>query len=370
MLKVHMHFFRLAPALLLAATISPLAQAQNTPSITVTVPASVFPKGAGTLSGHLLVVFAKHSDGDEEPRDQVQEQYNSAEAFGVDVENLKPGGTVTINNTTAGYPLRHLADVPAGSYSVQSVLNVYEPFHLASGKTVMLPPDHGEGQHWNRKPGNPYDAPEKLDWSANKAARLTLDKVIPPVPTPEELLAKDPGAKQYLRFVHMRSAKLSAFWGRDMYVNAWVLLPPGFDEHPDAHYPTVVYQDHFSATFGLAFRTTPPTPDMKGRERSRAEQGYQFYQDWTDGRMPHTLVISIQNANPYYDDSYVMDSANVGPYGAAVTTELIPQIEQQYPRHWPGLVACHLWRFNRWLGGAGLAGVLPGVLQRYLGVVS
>lgn len=325
-----MHFFRLAPALLLAATISPLAQAQNTPSITVTVPASVFPKGAGTLTGHLLVVFAKHSDGDEEPRDQVQEQYNSAEAFGVDVENLKPGCTVTIDNTTAGYPLRHLADVPAGSYSVQSVLNVYEPFHLASGKTVMLPPDHGEGQHWNRKPGNPYDAPEKLDWSANKAARLTLDKVIPPVPTPEELLAKDPGAKQYLRFVHMRSAKLSAFWGRDMYVNAWVLLPPGFDEHPDAHYPTVVYQDHFSATFGLAFRTTPPTPDMKGRERSRAEQGYQFYQDWTDGRMPHTLVISIQNANPYYDDSYVMDSANVGPYGAAVTTELIPQIEQQY----------------------------------------
>jgi hypothetical protein len=128
----------------------------------------------------------------------------------------------------------------------------------------------------------------------------------------------------------MRSAKLSAFWGRDMFLNAWVLLPPGFEEHRDAHYPTVVYQDHFSPAFGIAFRTTPPTNDMKGRERARAAQGFQFYQDWTNGRMPHMLVVSIQNANPYYDDSYVMDSANVGPYGSAVTEELIPKIEQDF----------------------------------------
>ena len=168
--------------------------------------------------------------------------------------------------------------MPAASYFVQAVFNVYEPFHLASGKTVLLPPDHGEGQHWNRKPGNPYDAPERLDWTATSQATLTLDRVIPPVPTAEDLLAKDPGAKQYLHHVHMRSAKLSAFWGRDMYLDAWVLLPPGFAEHPNAHYPLVVYQDHFTPYFGLAFRTVPPTPEMQGLERARAEQGYRFFE--------------------------------------------------------------------------------------------
>ncbi len=194
----------------------------------------------------------------------------------------------------------------------------------------MLPPDRGEGQQWNRKPGNPFDTPQTVDWSPAKTLPLTLDKVVPPEPTPEQLLAKDPGAKRYLRFVHMRSALLSKFWGRPMYLNAWVLLPPGFNEHPDAHYPLVVYQDHFSPYFGLAFRTTPPDAKTKGRARARAQEGYQFYEDWTDGRMPHMLIISIQNANPYYDDSYVMDSKNVGPYGSAITEELIPKIEQQY----------------------------------------
>jgi hypothetical protein len=324
----------LAFTFLFTCAIPLAAHAQSTPSITITVPAAAFPKDAPTLTGHLLVVFSKRNEGaeseSEEPRDQVQEQYDSAQAFGVDVNDLQPGGTVTVDNTTAGYPLRRLSEIPAGSYFVQSVFNVYEPFHLASGKTVMLPPDRGEGQHWNRKPGNPYDAPQKIAWTPGSSAQLTLDRVIPATPTSDELLAKDPGAKPYLRFVHMRSAKLSAFWGRDMYLNAWVLLPPGFADHPDAHYPTVVYQDHFSPTFGLAFRTAPPSPEMRGRERARAEQGYQFYGDWTNGRMPHMLVISIQNANPYYDDSYVMDSANVGPYGSAVTEELIPEIEHEF----------------------------------------
>ncbi len=317
-----------AVAFLLALGSPSLAQAG--PSLTVTVPAASFPQGVSALTGHLLVVFSKHSEPDAEPRDQVQEQYDSAQAFGVDVTELKPGGSVTIDNSTAGYPMRHLGELPPDSYFVQAVFNVYEPFHLAGGKTVMLPPDRGEGQHWNRKPGNPYDAPQKIAWIGSGEARLTLDQVIAPVPTADDLLAKDPGAKPYLRHVHMRSAKLSAFWGRDMFLDAWVLLPPGFNEHPDARYPLAVYQDHFTPYFGLQFRTTPPTAELKGRERARAAGGYQFFEDWTNGRMPHMLVVSVQNANPYYDDSYVMDSANVGPYGSAVTGELIPEVEREF----------------------------------------
>ncbi len=67
-----------------------------------------------------------------------------------------------IDAKTIGYPRRSLSDLDAGDYSVQAVFNVYEEFHLASGKTVWLPPDKGEGQHWNRKPGNPYNKPMKV----------------------------------------------------------------------------------------------------------------------------------------------------------------------------------------------------------------
>ena len=60
------------------------------------------------------------------------------------------------------------------------------------------------------------------------------------------------------------------------------------------------------------------------------QAGYRFYQDWTSGRLPRVILIYVQNANPYYDDSYDVDSANVGPYGTAINDELIPAIEKKY----------------------------------------
>jgi len=42
------------------------------------------------------------------------------------------------------------------------------------------------------------------------------------------------------------------------------------------------------------------------------------------------VIIEIQHANPYYDDSYAVNSANLGPYGDAITYELIPFIEKKF----------------------------------------
>ena len=42
------------------------------------------------------------------------------------------------------------------------------------------------------------------------------------------------------------------------------------------------------------------------------------------------IIIEIQHANPYYDDSYAVNSANLGPYGDAITYELVPFIEKQF----------------------------------------
>jgi len=46
-----------------------------------------------------------------------------------------------------------LTDVTAGDYWVQAVLNIYETFHLGDGRTLKLPPDKGEGQHWADEAG-------------------------------------------------------------------------------------------------------------------------------------------------------------------------------------------------------------------------
>ena len=311
--------------------------------IEVTVPSTA------PLHGHLVLVIArrpaKGSDAPVvEPRFQLEETYESAQGFGVDVDKTAPGAPVVIDGTTVGYPLKSLADVPAGDYTVQAVFNVYEQFHLADGRVLWLPPDKGEGQHWNRKPGNPYSAPVEvhLDPASHTAVKLTLDKVIPPIEgtdeDPVQIAAKSPAAK-WLKFVRFKSEKLSRFWGRDMYLGAWVLLPDGYDEHPEARYPLVVYQDHYHANFGapMPFVTTPPNADKKtadgkaaGYASLRAKYGYKFYQDWISGTLPRVIILYVQNANPYYDDSYVVDSANVGPYGSAINDELIPAIEKSY----------------------------------------
>ena len=283
------------------------------------------------VHGHLILVFSKSDKS--EPRMQMDEQYQSAQGFGVDVglDGAASQGTVVVDAKTVGYPRHSLVDLDAGDYFVQGVFNVYEQFHLGSGKTVWLPPDKGEGQKWNRKPGNLFNKPMKVHFDPKSAApiRVTLDQTMPEIKgtpaDPEVIAAKQPEAK-WLKYMRFRSEKLSRFWGRDTYLGAWVLLPDGFDEHPNAKYPLVVWQDHYSAGMKPAFTST--RGEVGGRARTTA--GYHFFQDWTTGRLPHVIMLYVQNANPYYDDSYVVDSANVGPYGSAINDELIPAVEAKY----------------------------------------
>lgn len=293
--------------------------------IEVTIPSISHP-----LTGHLILVFAKTDKP--EPRMQMNEDYGSAQGFGVDVSDLKPGAPIIVDARTFGYPRRSLADLDAGDYYVQAVFNVYELFHLSDGRNLWLPPDKGEGQHWYSKPGNPYNEPVKLpfDPRTKTTVKLALDQVIPPIAgtdrDPEVLAHREPGAK-WLKYMRFKSTALSKFWGRDMYLGAWILLPDGFDQHPGAHYPVVVYQDHFYPGFRpLPWVTAQPAADANRRQKA----GYRFFQDWTSGRLPRVILIYVQSATPYYDDSYDVDSANVGPYGAAINDELLPAIEKKY----------------------------------------
>lgn len=318
----------MAAALLLLP--GPFCLAQR---VEVTIPATK------PLTGHLILVFAKKDRP--EPRFQLSDDYLSAEGFGVDVENLEPGRPVVVDAKTFGNPRPSLRSLDAGDYYVQAVFNVYERFHLASGKTVWLAPDRGEGQHWNAKPGNPYDRPVKIhfDPKTPRTITLRLDQTLPPIAgtnADPEVLARQAPAAKWLKHMRFRSPALSRFWGRDVYLGAWILLPDGFDRHPGAHFPLVVYQDHFHPGFGPEPFVTSP-PNAKSPKYRRQMYGYKFFQDWTSGRLPRVIMVYVQNANPYYDDSYDVNSANVGPYGTAINEELLPAIEKKYraiPQGW------------------------------------
>src|SRR5580692_7123228 len=305
---------------LLAATAPAGAQ------ITVSFPASVSPK---PLDGRVLLLLS--TDPSAEPRMQIDDSPRSQMVFGTTVDGLAPGQPVVISEAAAGYPIRSLNAVPPGDYFVQAVLNVYQTFHRTDGVTIKLAPDRGEGQHWNLAPGNLYSKPEKAHIDGHAKLAILLSEIIPPIPP-------QPDTK-YIRHIRIQSQLLSKFWGTPMYLSAIVLVPEGFDEHPNVHFPIAIFHDHF--VDGMDdFRTTPPDPDLKpdylerfhlaGYNRIEQQEAYNEYKQWISPGFPRILVVKIQHANPFYDDSYAVNSANLGPYGDAIETELLPAIEKQF----------------------------------------
>jgi len=283
------------------------------------------------LDGRLLLLVSK--DESREPRFQIEDGPKSQQAFGIDVNGWAAGTPATFEPGVPGYPLEYLRDLPAGTYTVQALLHKYETFHRSDGHTVKLPMDRGEGQQWNRAPGNLYSTPRKItvDPAAPAPVEIVLDKTIPPIP--------EAPATKYVRHERIQSERLTKFWGRPMYLGAHILVPEGFDTHPEARYPLVINHGHFPQTID-GFREQPPDPNLKpdysdrfhwaGYNRTQEEWAYQLYKDWTSPTYPRMLVVEIQHANPYYDDSYAVNSANLGPYGDAITYELIPYLEKKY----------------------------------------
>jgi hypothetical protein len=285
------------------------------------------------LDGRLILLLSH--DLTREPRSHVapNQPLDMPFIFGVDVNALAPDKPFAVDDGVFGWPAPRLSDVPAGEYYAQAMLNRYETYHLPDGRTLKLPPDKGEGQHWQEKPGNLYSAPIRIrvDPARPSGVMLELNQEVPPIkPKPDT---------EWVKHFRIRSQKLSRFWGRDVFLGAHVLLPAGFAQHPQARYPLMVFHGHHPDDIS-GFRTTPPDPNLKpdyserfhlaGYNRIQQEEGYAFYKRWTAPAFPRFLVLEIDHANPYFDDSYAVNSANLGPYGDAINQELIPEVERRF----------------------------------------
>jgi len=307
----------LALCLGLAATTAP-AQARFSIS---------FPAAAHTdaITGRVFLILSHDSTPD--PRIGVHPFERGLPLFGMDVSGWKPGDTVTIGDTTPGFPFATLKDVPAGDYYVQALVNVYTEVHRTGGHTLWVHWDQGEGQQFNTSPGNLYSTVAKAHFgpAAPTTVALSLARVIPPRP--------DIPDTKWVKHVRIQSDLLSRFWGRPVFLGAVVLLPKDYDAHPGVHYPVIYEQGHFSLNPPLGFTddTTPWPGNVRDAMRAyNLETSPEFYHAWAGPDFPRFIAVTFQHPTPFFDDSYAVNSANDGPYGDAIMTELIPYLESHF----------------------------------------
>ncbi len=274
-----------------------------------------FPESARgeAVTGRVYVMIARV--GSREPRLQVGR--TGVPLFGRDVEALEPGEVAVIDATELGSPVESLAELPPGEYWVQGFVNIYERYPRADGHVVWMPEDHWEGQRWERSPGNLYSDARRvrLDPDEDYVVSLEATNVIPPVEVPEDT--------RWVKRFRFRSPMLSEFWGRDIWLGATVLLPKDYHRETIS-YPVLYHQGHFSLRPPLGFR-----------------EGTELYDAWLDDHFPRMVVVTFQHPTPYFDDSYAVNSVNVGPYGDAIIEELIPAVEERFrviPEPWARLL--------------------------------
>ncbi len=323
---------RRLPGLLPLAAVLLLSTACEPPAMEVSVALPPDP-ALEAQDGRLLVILSQREG---EPRFHVTDGIEAQPVFGVDVEGWAPGSSVVLRDTVFGFPVERLRELPPGRYTAQALLNRYQTYQRSDGRTVKLPPDRGEGQVWSRKPRNLYSLPTPVpitDAGPAEPIALTLDQVVPELPDPADR------ETEWVKYVRIRSQRLSQFWGTDVYLGAWVLLPREFDRYPARRYPVAVFHGHFPSSFGH-IRTTPPDStlpceysarfDLDCYNRVQQEEQWEEFRRWTSELFPRMLVVEIQHPTPFYDDSYAVNSANNGPYGDAITYELIPEIERRF----------------------------------------
>lgn len=290
----------LALSLLASSAFSspPAPAANGAVRLTVAVDPAV---RAEPVSGRILLLLSR--------TERFQPGMNGTPVFGLNVDDLKPGAAVVLDDRAFGYPVRRLSDIPEGDYYVQAWLNVYTTFNRADGKTVKLHMDQGEGQSWRRSPGNLFSDPVKvrLGGSPPEPPAITLSRVVPPIAPYQDTA--------HLKHIKIQSRLLSEFWGRPMFIGANVLLPKGYDEHPGVRYPVHYIQGHFPRGGVARFSEDPASAGFKA---------------WNADNLPRFIQVTFEHACPYYDDSYGVNSDNIGPYGDALVTELIPAVEKTF----------------------------------------
>lgn len=245
---------------------------------------------AAPADGRLFVVLGKEASP--EPRLSIgRTGLDRPPVIARDVTAFDGTTPAALDATAIAFPVDSLADVPDGEYVAQALFDTNIDL-----KSVNAP-------------GNLYSAPTPvtIDHAAGGAVRLELTARVPD----EEL----PPATDYLRFVKIQSEKLTAFYGRPIYLRAGVILPRGWADNPGRTYPLRVRIGGYGASYTRV-------------QRMMAEDA-PFRKAWLADDAPRFILLHLDGDGPL-GDPYQVNSDNHGPYGDAVTGELIPAVEREF----------------------------------------
>lgn len=277
-----------------------------------------------SADGRVYVIIDK-KDATAEPRLGVD--YTGVPLWGKDVVGMRPGQKVVLDSSPEvyGFPYEYIGQLPEGNYTVQGFLNIYTTVRRSDGRVLQLHFPAGDGGKPFTSPGNLYSTPVQLRLSPKSGpVDIMLDKVIPPadpVPAGGTPQQGNPPESEHVKQLKIRSDLISKFWGTDMHMGATALLPMGYDDpkNRDRKYPVVYAAGHYSER-----------PPYNFVELESGKPSNEFSTWWMSDKAPRFIICTWRSENPYYDDSYYVNTANMGPYGDATLKELIPAIEKRF----------------------------------------
>lgn len=296
--------------LLLCCALSPmLATAQGSRHVEVRLDASVAQPHA---SGRLLVFAMPAAEAEAAAKDGKVDAVNASamapEAVAIaamEVSHLAAGASVVLDADAIAFPYG-FSRLPKGDYYLQAVLDANRDYNYG-----------GRGE------GDIVSEPTRVRLgNARRVPSLSLTRVLPARPDPwavaddapadvREAMAAARAQTELLDFV---SPALSAFWGRDIRMRGWVLLPPGYADAANANtrYPTAYFTHGFGGNLpGLARSVAFVAEAMRG------------------GSMPPMIWVFLDESSATGTHEFA-DSVNNGPWGHALTSELIPSLEARY----------------------------------------
>ncbi len=249
------------------------------------------------VSGRVLL-FVKQGKGDKEV-DTDEFHPTATWVTAREVHDLAPGGFVEVDGTDSAFP-RSFATMPAGEYEAQAVLDVDHSYNYSG-----------------RGPGDWISAVTSLGrFTPGSGAEPVLTLDTHPAENPKLAAAKVQWAVAlkagFVEKQEFESRVLTRFWGRPTYVRGWVVLPPGYREHPEERYPTAYWTSGFGGTF-----------------ESGLGQGLRLRERMAAGKMPPLIWVMLDESCPQGTHEFA-DSVNNGPWGTALTTEYIPMLETKY----------------------------------------
>lgn len=243
---------------------------------------------ATPVSGRLLLFAKRLAPSDRRPIARVDMDQIDARAVSIaaqEVAHLAPNATVDLDADIVAYPAP-FSQLAPGHYAAQAVLDRDHSYNYTGRGAGDLVSDVVE-----------FDVP-------GAAPTLTLATAVPD--------AKPLQLTPDIHAIAFTSASLSTFWGRPIVVRGWVVTPPGYSAHPKQRYPTVYYTQGFGGTL-----------------KSLYDVGVARFDDMQKGAAPPMIWVAVDQSTPAGTSEFV-NSVNNGPWGQALTAELIPALEREY----------------------------------------